>query len=373
MWLEFPSFDCPLRIDRSEDAASPLNRRPAIDNRQSSMGNPCQPPRSMTSYRVLVVTNLWPYEDDPSYGCFVKAQMESLRLLGVDYDLLYVNGRESRWNYLRAFPQFWHRLRHRRYDLIHAHQGLSGLVARCQISLPLVVSFMGDDVTGITRGSDHITLFGRFYQVSSFILARMASAVIVKTAEMKRRLKLNSVQVIANGVDMDLFRPIDQAEARRELGLDAQKKFVLFPYDPQDTRKRFDLVESAVARARQAIPELEILRVLGVPQSRMPLYMNAADVLVMASQFEGSPNAVKEAMATNLPVIGVEVGDTLELIGQTEGCHLVRREAAEVASKIVEVCRKGMRTRGRDSIARLSIENVANQIVQVYSTVVGHG
>jgi glycosyltransferase involved in cell wall biosynthesis len=78
-------------------------------------------------------------------------------------------------------------------------------------------------------------------------------------------------------------------------------------------------------------------------------------------------------MATNLPVIGVEVGDTPELIGQTEGCHLVRREAAEIASKIVEVCRKGMRTRGRDSIARLSIENVANQIVQVYSTVVGHG
>ena len=55
----------------------------------------------MTSYRVLVVTNLWPYEADPSYGCFVKAQMDSLRPLGVDYDVLFINGRESRWNYLR--------------------------------------------------------------------------------------------------------------------------------------------------------------------------------------------------------------------------------------------------------------------------------
>jgi glycosyltransferase involved in cell wall biosynthesis len=328
---------------------------------------------SMTSYRVLVVTNLWPYECDPSYGCFVKAQMESLRPLGVDYEVMFIKGRESRWNYLWAYPQLWQRLRANRYDLIHAHMGLSGLVARCQISLPLVISFMGDDVTGKSEGSDHIPLFGRFYQISSFILARLASAVIVKTVEMKQHLKLNSAQVIPNGVDMDLFRPTDQSEARRVLGLDPQKKFVLFPYDPNIARKRFDLVESAVARARQAIPELDILQVFGVPQSRMPLYMNAADVLVLASQFEGSPNAVKEAMATNLPVITVDVGDTAELIGQTEGCHLVLRDAGEIAGKIVEVCRKGMRTPGRDQIARLSIENVAKQIVQVYSTVVRPG
>src|SRR5208337_4808511 len=177
-------------------------------------------PRCMTLYRVLVVTNLWPYEADPSYGCFVKAQMESLRPLGVDYDVLFINGRESRWNYLRALPQLWQRLRTHRYDLIHAHMGLSGLVARCQISAPLVVSFMGHDVTGKDTGSDDIPLFGRFYQVSSFILARLAGAVIVKTAELKQHLNLDSAQVIPNGVDLELFRPADQAEARRVLGLD---------------------------------------------------------------------------------------------------------------------------------------------------------
>jgi len=342
----------------------------SIDNQQSSIGNLEELPGCMTSSRVLVVTNIWPYEGDPSYGCFVKAQMDSLRPLGVDYDCFFFNGRESRWNYLRALPKMWQRLRDRRYDLIHAHQGLSALVARCQFSLPLVISFMGDDVTGITKGTDHVPLFGRFYQLSSFILARMAAAVIVKTAEMKRCLKLSSVRVIPNGVDLDLFSPCGQAEARRELGLDAQQKFVLFPYDARDPRKRFDLVESAVAQARQVIPELEILRVHGIPQSRIPLYMNAADVLVMASQFEGSPNAVKEAMATNLPVVGVDVGDTADLIGQTEGCHLVRRDAGEIAAKVIEVCRRGTRTCGRDRIARLSIANVARQIVQVYSSVV---
>jgi glycosyltransferase involved in cell wall biosynthesis len=324
----------------------------------------------MTSYRVLVVTNLWPYEGDPSYGCFVKAQMESLRPLGVDYDVLFINGRESRWNYLRALPRLWQRLRAHRYDLIHAHMGLSGLVARSQISAHLVVSFMGFDVTGKFKGSDHVPAFGRFYQLSSFLLARLASAVIVKTAELKRWLKLEAAYVIPNGVDLNLFKPADQAESRRSLGLDLQKKLVLFPYDPGRAEKRFDLIESAVARARQVIPDLEILRISGVPQSRMPLYMNAADVLVLASQSEGSPNTVKEAMATNLPIITVDVGDTAELIGQTEGCHLVHRDCEEIPAKIVEVCRRGMRTRGRERMASYSMENVARRIVQVYSTVI---
>jgi glycosyltransferase involved in cell wall biosynthesis len=321
----------------------------------------------MTLYRVLVVTNLWPYEGDPSYGCFVQAQMESLRPLGVEYDLFFINGRASRWNYLRAYGQLWQRLRRKRYDLIHAHMGLSALVACCQVSVPVVISFMGFDVTGKVGPDSRIPLFGRFYQFSSFALARLSRAVIVKNAAMKRRLGRESVYVIPNGVDLELFRPLDRQEARRQLGLDPGKKYVLFPYDPARPLKRYDLIDAAVAKARESLPELAILCVHSLPQQRMPLYMNAADVLVLASQSEGSPNAVKEAMATNLPVISVDVGDVAALIGDTEGCFLVARDAGKIAEKIVEVCRKEMRTRGRKRIARLAMENVAKEIMDVYA------
>jgi glycosyltransferase involved in cell wall biosynthesis len=247
---------------------------------------------------------------------------------------------------------------------------LTAMVARFEVSLPLVVSFMGHDTSGVSGASDRIPLTGRFYRMSSFILARLASAVIVKTEDLKRRLKLDSAVVIPNGVDMDLFKPAGQAEARQTLGLDPRKKFVLFPYDPRNVRKRFDVVESAVARARQAVPELEILPVFAIPQARMPVYMNAADVLVLASQSEGSPNAVKEAMATNLPVVSVDVGDTVDLIGRTEGCFLVRRDPEEIAARVVEVCRRWTRTRGREDIQRLSMQNIAARVVEVYAGVV---
>jgi glycosyltransferase involved in cell wall biosynthesis len=320
----------------------------------------------MMSYRVLVITNLWPTESDPGYGSFVQAQMESLRPLGLEYDTLFIDGRASRWNYLRGIGRMRALLRKNQYDLIHAHFGLSGWVARCQFRVPVVVSFMGDDVLGRPRRDGSITAYGRFLQASSFILARLVAASIVKSAQMKSKLRLASAEVIPNGVDLNVFRPLEQGEARKALHLDPEKKYVIFPYDPAEQRKRYDLIQEAVAEAQVRIPAIEILKVRSVPRERMPLYMNAADVLVLASIFEGSPNAVKEAMAVNLPVVAVDAGDVRELIGQTEGCFIVPREAQPMAEKIVEVCQRRQRTRGRELIGRLSIENVARQVVDVY-------
>ena len=324
----------------------------------------------MASYNVLVVTNLWPTQADPSFGSFVKAQMESLRPLGVAYDVLFVNGRASRWNYLRGVRELHQQLGAKRYDLIHAHFGFSGWVARCQLRVPVVISFMGDDVLGRPKKSGRNTLSGHFLKISGFIFARLATAVIVKSRQMAATLRMPSAHVIPNGVDLNLFRPMEQAEARKILGLDPAKKFVLFPYNPKEVRKRFDLIEAAVELARKEIPALEILMARGLPQQQLPLYMNAADVLVMASMSEGSPNAVKEAMASNLPVISVDVGDVIDLIGATDGCYLVPRNAAAVAEKIVDVCRRGRRTNGREWISRLSMESVAQQIVSLYADTV---
>jgi glycosyltransferase involved in cell wall biosynthesis len=194
----------------------------------------------------------------------------------------------------------------------------------------------------------------------------MVRSVIVKSNEMKQRLRLKSAHVIPNGVDLSLFCPMNLGEARRALGLDPAKKFVLFPYNRAELRKRYDLVESAVARARDQVPELEILHAYRVPQEQVPLYMNAAELMVMASMIEGSPNTVKEALACNLPVVTVDVGDTVELIQHTKGHHLIPREVGSIAAAIVEVCRRGTRARSRERMAPFSIEKVAERVMKVY-------
>ena len=325
----------------------------------------------MGSYHVLVVTNLWPTESNPGYGSFVRAQMESLRPLGVEFDVLFLNGRESLWNYFRGVPQLRRQLRAKSYDMVHAHFGLSGCVALFQSHVPVVVSFMGDDVLGRFKRNGRVSLVGRLFRCSSRFVSRRVAAVIVKSAEMKTALRLSTAHVIPNGVDMKLFQPMESNKARRDLGLATGKRFVLFPFDPAIENKRYDLVAAAVNKAKATILELEILSVSGAPRDRMPLYMNAADVLVIASESEGSPNVVKEAMAVNLPVITVDVGDAAGVVGSTDGCYVVPREANAMAAKIVEVCRRAARTNGRSSMERLSMDKVAGQIVQVYDQVLG--
>ena len=321
------------------------------------------------TYRVLAVTNMWPNEADASFGSFVQDQLESLRPLGVDYEVLFVNGRQSRWNYLSGIGEVRRRLRAGHYDLIHAHFGLSGWVARFELGVPLVITFHGDDVLGRPAADGHITPVGRFFQVSSYMLAPLASAVIVQNRQMRRALGLESAEIIPCGIDLDLFRPMNRDDACRTACLDPGKRYVLFPYNPQEQRKRFDLIEAAVVKAREQISQLEILQVRKKPHSEMPLYMNAADVLVMASMIEGSPLAVREAMATNLPVISVDVGDAVDLISEADGNYIVPRTLDALASKIIAVCRQGERSRGRERLGRYSMPATAKRILEVYSRV----
>ena len=91
--------------------------------------------------KVLVVTNMYPHATKPSMGVFVKEQVDSLRALGLEVDVLFVNGPASRANYLRGVLSFWHRLMRYRYDLIHAHYIYSGLIARMQARCPVVITF----------------------------------------------------------------------------------------------------------------------------------------------------------------------------------------------------------------------------------------
>jgi glycosyltransferase involved in cell wall biosynthesis len=162
---------------------------------------------------------------------------------------------------------------------------------------------------------------------------------------------------------------MDCGQARRLAGLDPGKKYVLFAYNPEEQGKRFDLIEAAVGKAREQLPKLEILSVRRRPHSEMPLYMNAADVFVMASMSEGSPNAVKEALATNLPVISVNVGDVADFIYESDGNYIVPRDVDAMAEKIVDLCRRGERSRGRARLIPYSMPATAKRILEVYSRV----
>ncbi|SCY57257.1 Glycosyltransferase involved in cell wall bisynthesis [Microvirga guangxiensis] len=325
--------------------------------------------------RVLTITNMYPSSSRPGWGSFIHSQVESIRKAGVEIDLLEIEGYRSRWNYFRAIWDMRRMIRQGDYDLIHAHYGLSGLVARCQLSLPVVVSFCGDDLYG------HAGPDGRPRRKSLVLawihrqLSRFVDASIVKSAAMNSLLPRQDATVIPNGVDLDLFKPMDRASCRASLGLDPARLYILFPYGPDRARKNFPALREAVNQLNtEATAQglIEILTIEGEPQERIPTYMNAADLMVLPSFWEGSPNAVKEALACNLKVVATDVGDVRERLADLPGTYVCDPTAASIAMGIRAVLADYRPVRSREAMLDLSLEQVGNRVIDVYRNIHRH-
>jgi glycosyltransferase involved in cell wall biosynthesis len=308
--------------------------------------------------KVLVVTNMYPRPEAPSHGVFVGDQVESLRRLGVDVDVFFMNGRANKLNYLGAYPRLWNQLRKNKYDVIHAHYIFSGLVARAQWQAPVVLTHHGPEV--FMTWERHV--------------CRLATSwfhkVIMVSQEMVDRLGYTDATVIPCGVNLDRFSPMDQAEARRQTGLPLDKKLVLWAGEHFRPEKRYEIVEEAMQRLTAEDPNVELVLLSGRPHADVPVYMNAADVLLLTSDAEGSPMVVKEAMACNVPVVSTAVGDVAEVIGGTEGCHITSQDPAEVVEKLKLALAFGKRTNGREAVKRMELDEISRRIIAVYEAAI---
>jgi teichuronic acid biosynthesis glycosyltransferase TuaC len=308
----------------------------------------------MKGRRVLVVTNMYPDAEHPHFGTFVQEQVEGLRARGLDVDVLIVGGKRQKMSYVQGLPRFWRRLRAHPYDLIHAHYVFSGIIARMQLRYPLVVSFHG-----AAEMDGWVGLLCR-------ALAPLAEAVTVTSEQHKALLGRRDAFVVPCGADLDLFVPMPKEQARRTLGLPSDRRLVLFAAIVR-REKRLDVVQGAVELLRHADQQVELVLATNVPHQRMPLFMNACDVLALASDSEGSPVVVKEAMACNLPIVSVDVGDVAQVIAGTEGCYLCERNPESMAEKLLLALNREKRTQGRLAIQALSLNRTVEDILSIYS------
>jgi glycosyltransferase involved in cell wall biosynthesis/predicted ATP-grasp superfamily ATP-dependent carboligase len=324
--------------------------------------------------RVLMLTPDWPTPDRPRTTNFIKRQAEALRAAGAHIDVFHFAAEQRLWNYLRAWRAVRRRLATGRYDLVHAQFGQSGLVALPK-RVPLVVTFRGSDLLGIVSDkTGRHTWRGRVAQRCSRMVARLADAVIVVSEHMKAQLPAAvRPTVIPSGLDLKLFHPIPRDEARRRLGWSPGRRVVLFVGRPFQARKRHSLARDAVALLNRSLPA-ELVVAWGVPHTEMPVYMSAADVLVCTSMQEGSPNVVKEALACDLPVVSVPVGDVALRLQGVAGCELCADERPEtIAAALERVLRRDQRIDGRDAVRPLDEELLTQQVLDIYRSVVnGH-
>jgi len=320
---------------------------------------------------VLMITSVWPTPGRARTTYFIRRQAEFLQAAGVDVDVFHFKAAKRPWNYLLAWLRVRRRMARKRYDVAHAQFGQSGLLALPK-RVPLVVTFRGDDLQGMLDPKGRLTLAGRLLKLVSQTVGRCADAAIVVSEHMTGLLHPSvPTHVIPSGLDFELFRPIPQDEARRHLGLPVDKRFVLFVGDPELPRKRYDLAQAAVAVLNRSLPA-ELLLAWGAPHTDIPFFMNAADAFVFTSRQEGSPNVVKEALACNLPVVSVRVGDVALRLAGVEGCELCEDDRPEtIAAALERVLRRHQRVAGRDAVRDLDEHTLTQQVISVYRSVAG--
>ena len=326
--------------------------------------------------RALWVSAAWPDERRPWHGSFIFSQAQSLRAAGVELDVIYIPGYLGRSEYLRGIRAVQRTTRARDYDVIHAHYGYCGIVGRLQTRAPLVISYCGDDLLGTPSGTrpDRDTTTSRVLAVTFAQWSRFAAATITKSDEMATRLPRSTRgrnHVIPNGVDLEQFAPRDQGEAKHVLGWSGADPNVLFVGNPALPRKNFSLAEAVCAElARRGQPAR--LRVAwDISPDQIPLWLNASDVLLFPSLSEGSPNAVKEAMAVGLPVVSAAVGDVPERVDGVRGAFVVERDVQAMADAVLEALGVGRSTELRQAVTPLSLERVAERVLAVYREVSG--
>ena len=304
--------------------------------------------------RVLFVSSA---NSSQGINPIVLRQQNSLIKKGISIENFFINGRGIR-GFVKNKIRLSRKLKQNQFDIMHVHYGLWGLLLPLNCKEKKIVSLMGSDIFK----SNILRLLIKFFSTHFW------DQTIVKSPKMKETLRFEHAKVIPNGVSFELFKPMDKIEARRFLKLEENKKYILFVsvFHRANPSKNIALAKKAVDLIKNN--DIELLQIYDVRDNEMKYYYAASDLLLMTSRYEGSPNAIKEAMACNLPIVSTDVGDVKEVIKNTEGCFIASFDPDDVANKINMAIEFGEKTNGRENIRHLEESVIADKIIDVYAT-----
>jgi teichuronic acid biosynthesis glycosyltransferase TuaC len=326
--------------------------------------------------RILAVTNMYPTSSAPHSGIFVKQQIEALKRVGLDVDLMVVERLEKGMTcYLGLRRRVQSRIRDWQPDIVHAMYGgvMADMVTRSVTDRPTVVTFHGSDLLGEHLSGQLRRLIAGYGVWASRQAARRASGVVAVSKVLRDTLPdavdKTKIRIIPCGIDLEQFKPLDQCICRERLGWRDDRFNILFPANGGDPLKRLNLARAAAEALKQCGTAVELHQLRGVPHDEVPIWLNGSDVLLLTSLHEGSPTVVKEALACNRAVVSVDVGDVRERIEGIQGCYLASPAPNDLAAKLHLVHVGQRRVAGRIKMQELSLEHIAGRLTLLYEDV----
>jgi len=325
----------------------------------------------MEHHQDLRVLYVIPGSPAGSSMIHAKREVLAVRELGVHAEVFYIASRTHPVTVLREWRRLRRAARDFRPHLVHAQFGtMTAFMTATAVREPLVITFRGSDLNPVATPSRLRSFAGRLL---SQLSALRAAGLVCVSEELRGRLwwRRGEVEVIPTGVDTSVFYPQSRTQARAALGWGERERVVLFNAGRDPRLKRLDLAQAAVAEARRRLGDvrLEVLDGTCAPES-VPTMMNAADCLLLTSDWEGSPTVVQEAIACNLPVVSVEVGDVRQRLVNLPPSRIAGRDPVALGQALAEVLTVARPLNNPGAIAEVALTTVAQRLVAVYWQVV---
>lgn len=299
-----------------------------------------------------------------------KNEIDSLIDQGINVDAFLIVGKGI-LGYLSNLYKLRLAIVKGNFNIIHAIGGHSGLAVILTGQYNnLCISYLGSDLQGDYSPKKFQNIFFKFFTTVIRLSSILPAKIIVKSKRMIESLPSkvkNKCHIIPDGVDFEVFKPMNMELAKKHLCLDLNKNLILFLGDKNDYNKNYILLQEAFKLIKN---NAELLTPFPAPNLLIQSYLNACDILVLTSYKEGSPNVIKEAMACNCPIISTDVGDVKEVIMNTDNCYISGYNPEELAFLIDQVLENAKRTNGRSKINYLKKESIALKIKAVYNEII---
>jgi len=306
----------------------------------------------------------------PSTGpsmVFARRQVQAVKDQGCPVEMFFLASRTSVSILIKEMLRFRRLVRQWRPEIVHAQFGtVTALFCAIGCIQPLVICFRGSDLNPCPSMSWLRSALGR---LCSQVAALRASAIVCVSRRLKSRLwwRRARVRVIPSGVDLSVFHPIPRDEARLLLKWREDEKVVLFNAGLSPAIKRLDRAQGAVEIARQICGPMRLHVLDGTADpGDVPVMMNAADCLVLTSDWEGSPTIIQEALACGLPVVAVDVGDVPEMLNGVSPSEVTSRRVDEIGEALARILLDRRRSNGPNQISPLSLPTIGERLCALY-------
>ena len=310
--------------------------------------------------RVLIVASY----NNNRYAPFITEQAEALQKEGCEIGWFGIQGKGV-FGYIKAIPNLRTKIREFRPDVIHAHYGLSCLLANLTTRrVPVVSTYHGSDI--------NLPKIRPFSKVAMWLSA-WNIFVSKRNMALVGAIEGNKCSLIPCGMTLSESQLQTREEARKALGWAMEEKKVLFAGAFDNAVKDPDLAEQAINELNIKGRNAELVELKGYSREQVNRLMCACNAFLMTSKTEGSPQVIKEAMACGIPIVSVDVGDVAERVEGVNGCYVVHsRNKNELEKALEKALAYEGRTRGRERIVEsgLTNEQVAKRIVEIYEKII---